>query len=456
MHPELVPTNDDIFADIKHVFAQGLRRPAYPADLWSEQYCLQRFRDLGLENARLEPFEVNYWEPRHWSLHAWADGQDEAEAVNVPCFPLPYTVPADGVSGCLVPFDATQPSAVAGNVALFNGHISHLPYRNFIPPAIACYDPDGTVDGYTQVLPFSTGRQETIDAIQASGASAFIASLSGYPGDSHEQFVPYRGAILPVPGVWVSGRDGARLTEMLSEGSVNVRLTLDTDIHVAETHNVLAELPGADEEFVVIGSHHDAPWASAVEDTSGLALVLAQAEYWSRVPREERPHRMLFLLHGGHMAGGAGLKAFGERHGDDLGRIVLEVHLEHAALEFVEKDGDLAPTGLPEPRWWFTSPIAHLESTVFAAVEAERLSRSIVVPPNVFGGEAPPTDAHGFFLAGVPAVSMLAAPCYLFDARDTLDKVDRENLAPITHAAIRIIESSRGQTARSMRAAMRP
>ena len=289
-HPELVPTNDDIFADIEHVFAQGLRRPAYPADLWSEQFCLQRFRDLGLENARLEPFEVNYWEPRDWSLHAWADGQDEAEAINVPCFPLPYTVPADGVTGCLVPFDATQPSTVAGNVALFNGRISHLPYHHFIPPAIACYDPDGTVDGYTQVLPFSTGRQETIDAIQASGASAFIASLSGYPGDSHEQFVPYRGAILPVPGVWVSGRDGARLAEMLSEGSANVRLTVDTDMHVAESHNVLAELPGADEELVVIGSHHDAPWASAVEDTSGLALVLAQAEYWSRVPREERPH----------------------------------------------------------------------------------------------------------------------------------------------------------------------
>ena len=64
MRQELVPTNDDIFAVVDEIVAQGIRRPAYPADQWAEQFCLQRFRDLGLENVRLEPVDVTYWEPR--------------------------------------------------------------------------------------------------------------------------------------------------------------------------------------------------------------------------------------------------------------------------------------------------------------------------------------------------------------------------------------------------------
>jgi hypothetical protein len=456
MRQELIPTNDAIFAMVAEIFAQGIRRPAYPADRWAEQYCLQRFRYLGLESVRREPFRVNYWEPKRWSLTVWREGTAEMSAFEVPCFPMPYTIPTTGITGRLVLFDDSRPETAAGGVALFNGGIAHLPYRNFIPSATACYDPDGTFEGYAQILPYSTGRQESMASVLGSGALALIASISGYPGDSYEQFVPYRGEILPVPAVWISGRDGARLARMLVEQPVTVRLSVEADIHAAESGNVLGELPGADDEIVAVGSHHDGPWASAVEDASGVALVLAQAEYWSRVPREERPHRMLFLLNGGHMAGGGGHRTFEERHGGEMEGIVLEVHLEHAALECIEQAGRLVPTGLPEPRWWFTSAIRRLESAVLAAVEAERLARSIVVPPDIFGGDAPPTDAHGFFLAGVPAVSMLAAPFYLFDSQDTLDKVDRDNLAAITRAAIRIIESTHGQTAKSMRQAVVP
>ncbi len=263
--------------------------------------------------------------------------------------------------------------------------------------------------------------------------------------------MPYRGAVVPVPGVWVSGRDGARLAEMLAKGPVNVHLNVETDIHATESSNIVGELPGADEELVTVGSHHDGPWVSAVEDASGVALVLAQAEYWARVPPEERPHRMVFVLHGGHMAGGAGHIAFGAQHNDQMARMVLAVHLGHAAMECVECDGKLVSTGRPEPRWWFTSRVRQLESSVMEAIEAERLTRSLILPPTVFGGSAPPTDGSGFFLAGVPAVSFLAAPFYLFDSQDTLDKVDREGLAPITRAVIHIVESTRGKTAKSMR-----
>jgi hypothetical protein len=178
--------------------------------------------------------------------------------------------------------------------------------------------------------------------------------------------------------------------------------------------------------------------------------VLAQASYWTRVPRDERPHRLVFLLNAGHMAGGAGAKAFIAAHRAELEETVLEVHLEHAANEYSDAGGALGPTGHPEARWWFTSRIPSLEATVREAIEAEALERSLIMPPTVFG-DRPTTDGGDFHLAGVPIVNYLTAPFYLFDSMDTMDKIHRPSLVPVTRAAVRIVESTRGVSAAEMR-----
>jgi hypothetical protein len=163
----------------------------------------------------------------------------------------------------------------------------------------------------------------------------------------------------------------------------------------------------------------------------------------------------VFLLNAGHMAGGAGVRAFIDAHRDELDSVVLEVHLEHTANECVEKGGVLQPTGQPEARWWFTSQIPELENAVRDALEAERLYRSFILPPTVFGPH-PTTDGGPFHAAGVPLVNFLTAPFYLFDEQDTLDKIHRSSLVPVTRAAIRLIEWTTGRSAREMRAAANP
>ena len=52
----------------------------------------------------------------------------------------------------------------------------------------------------------------------------------------------------------------------------------------------------------------------------------------------------------------------------------------------------------------------------------------------------------------MPVVNFLAAPFYLFDAMDTLDKIDREHLVPITRTVARIVAATAGTTADEMRA----
>ena len=74
-----------------------------------------------------------------------------------------------------------------------------------------------------------------------------------------------------------------------------------------------------------------------------------------------------------------------------------------------------------------------------------------MVAPDAFGTQ-PPTDGGHYHAAGVPIVNFLAAPFYLFDAMDTVDKIDEDNLVPLTRAAIRIVASTAGVSAAAMRA----
>lgn len=450
---------------IGRIHAQGIRRPGYPADQWAEQFCRRQFLDLGLEQVRLEPVELPFWEPRAAALHVEAG----AERFEIPCWALPFSTATPGVSAELAAFDAQRPEGVRGKASLYDVTLLRVPptftvQRRLLedresrhaPPAARqagfCFDPRGTLENSLQVLPFGREIQHVMEPSIAAGALAFIGVLCGYPGGGCEYYVPYDGVLRTIPGVWIGERDGRRLRALLDDTTVRIELRVDAVCSRTTSHNVVGELPGADEEWVVIGTHHDGPWSSAVEDGSGMALVLAQAAYWAKVPRNARPHRLVFLINGGHMAGGAGVRAFIERHRVDLARIVLEVHLEHAAREIVERDATLVPSGEPEPRWWFTSRIAWLEAAVWGAIESEGLERSLLMTPEALA-PFPTTDGGPFHLEQVPLVNFLSAPFYLFDPMDNLDKIHAPSLIPVTRAAIRIIESTANVSAAAMRKA---
>jgi hypothetical protein len=449
-----VPGTDTIYRWIEQIVHQGIRRPGYHADAWTERFATSELRRLGLENVRLEPVPVTRWEPRQWSLQATPAG---GRTVTLDCFPCPYSAPTRGLELELVAFDHARPGAVQGKASLYDAALVRVPPTAFVAAGSApkdlsgrVYDPDGSFDHGEHVLPHTVDRNRVMDPSIAAGAAAFIGALVDHPGDTCRYYVPYDGRPRAIPGVWVRGSDGAWLHQQLVRGPVRVRLSVHSTAEPFTSHNVVGELPGTDDDIVIVGSHHDGPWASAVEDASGTSLVLAQAAFWARQPRPRRPHRMVFVLHAGHMCGGAGLHAYVEAHRAELARAVLEVHLEHAAREYTERRGQLTSTGQCVPRWFFTTRLPRLEAAVANAFAQEHLTRSMILAPDALG-DHPPTDGGGYHTEGVPIAQFLAAPSYLFDEADHLDKIDKENLTPLTRAAIRIIHSTAGVSAAAMR-----
>lgn len=450
-----VPTKDEIFGWIQQIFAQGVRRPGYPADVWTEQFVLDRFTELGLENVHFEPITVRRWQTNGAQLVVTPSGGDP---VALDAFPTPYSAPVTDLELDLAGYLAATPGLVAGKAALYDISLLRLPATFFVPFGSApvdltgrIIDPQGTMTAETHLLPFGIEIDKVMEPAISAGAAAFIGNVANCPGNSRQYFVPYDAIDRPIPGVWINSTDAAWLHQQLLLGGVTVKLTVDTVVDEVTSNNVVGELAGLDDERVIIGSHHDGPWPSAVEDASGTSLVLAQAKFWAALPADKRPHRLVFLLHGGHMSGGAGLHQYIEAHRDELDSVVLETHLEHAALKFEEQAGELVSTGQCVPRWWFTSRNPQLEDIVKAALTTEKVHRSMLLAPDAIGAQ-PPTDGAFYHTEGVPIVQHMAAPFYLFDEMDTLDKVDQNGLVALTRATIRIVNATHGISAAAMRA----
>lgn len=446
-HPvdTLVPSAEQMLGWIETICSRGIRRPGSEADEWTTAWAAERFTDCGLQDVHLEPVELPRWEPRSYSLRLWADDTPK-DVLECACFPLPHS--AAGVVEARVAMGDDLNGAIAADTVT----LTKLPQTIARNLAIDAYDPDAEFETLVQTLPFGRQMQLVMDPAVDAGAKGFVGIFDA-PWETCDYYVPYDGIERSIPGVWISRADGERLRDLIECGRVTARIEVDSSREIVMTHNVVGTLPGASKEWVIIGSHHDAPWASAVEDASGVALVLAQAAYWSGVPQEERPHNLLFLLNSGHMVHGAGTAAFIATHAKFLESVVLELHLEHPARECRGEDGKLVATDHPEVRWWFTSRNDELVKAVMDALHAEDLRRSLIMPPDVFG-PSPTTDGGFFHLAGVPLVNFLTAPMYLFDSQDTVDKVHVDSLEPVTRAAIRIVASTTGTTAGAMRSAV--
>ena len=161
----------------------------------------------------------------------------------------------------------------------------------------------------------------------------------------------------------------------------------------------------------------------------------------------------MFLLTSAHMAGAAGAQTFVNTHTDLLKNVITAIHLEHVARDVKSENGVLIPLKDPTVRWWFVSRIMALEEATERAIVKEDLRRSIFPPIDGFipGTDKPPTDGAFYHPAGIPLISFLTAPPYLFDPSDTLDKVHEDSFEPLTRAVIRIINSLNGYTAEEIR-----
>lgn len=431
-----IPTAANQMGWIDEIVRFGVRRPGTAVNREVADWCAARLAEFCCD-VTLQPLSTLTSHPARAVLRI---GDIELHGLT-----MPFSTAGTwrGPLAELVIGEPGEPSLAPGHGALVRARFTELPVHLLEPAVLARHDPAGEFATHVHTLPFGPALGKEVDRAIAAGAAAMVGVVDA-PWTTADYFVPYDGEERPIQAAWFDREAGGVIARLIAQGAGDVELVTSVVNRHTDEVNVVATLPGRGDSWVVVGSHHDAPWASAVEDASGIVQVLAQAAAWAAVPADQRPHNLAFLLTAAHMSEGAGTRAF-------LGtwehreRIVFGLHLEHIAARAVpDGAGGLISSGEPEVRWWFVSGGDAQEAWVARTAEViarHDLDRSLVLPPEVFG-PMPPTDGGFYHLAGIPMVNLLAAPMYLFDPADRPEMVHAPSLVPTARAAADLIAAT--------------
>jgi hypothetical protein len=431
-----LPTEEEVFGYVKQMYDLGIRRPGWEAAAQAEDLLANNLRDFGFEEVNVEPYTFDLWRENAWSLTI--DPQGEAWQPETYFVPYSGPTPPDGVEAQILYLGEGEEADfaaadVSGKIVLVDLPPTNISWAQMKLFAYMAYDPDGTVPDWEH--PYPIGWLQDVDRVhdlaQQGGAVGFIGVLQAYPEmGNFAYYAPYDGTLRPVPGLYVLDKDGDRLRQMVASGQVTARLVLDASVseNGGTAWTVYGVLPGRDDKIVMVHAHYDAPWRSGVEDSSGVGMVSGLARYFASLSAEQRPHKMIFIFMGSHMVGAPSNHVFMEQHAEDImGKLLVDICIEHIADDYNPPD---APTGMVEPRGDFLTENPLLVSLFAGAVRDHNAYRTLLFPTGT--PLSVPTDAGMFALSGYPVSSMISGPVWLFDDDDTLERVAKDQLAPLS------------------------
>jgi hypothetical protein len=245
----------------------------------------------------------------------------------------------------------------------------------------------------------------------------------------------------------VSPRNAEIVKEWLKREKVVGKMRMVSELGHSLTENIRATLPGELDEYYIVMCHHDAPFANAVQDASGVSVVLALAKHFSEIWGERPLKRgIVFLAVGGHTLGRLGEKIFVTYHKNDmLPKTALVISVEHIGREFLpQNDLSFSCSDEPSPRMFMTSQNENINGIVKSSIRHNGYRRSVIIPQWLVKqttGKARGISGE-LYEAGTPVVGLLSNPPYIFFKEDTLDTVAKDQLVPTTNLVISILRTA--------------
>lgn len=127
-----------------------------------------------------------------------------------------------------------------------------------------------------------------------------------------------------IPGVNINAKDAIAL---IQKGVQTAKITLKQKEYTGSSQNVVLDIPGEVEEYIVFTAHYDSTPLSqgAYDNMSGSVGLLGLAEYFAN-----HPHRygLRFVWCGCEERGLLGSKAYCAAHEQELEKIVLNINLD--------------------------------------------------------------------------------------------------------------------------------
>ncbi len=448
-----MPSGERIYQWIEGIVAFGPRRSGTEANARGAAWVKCQFETLGLQRVHFHTAPTWGWQAtRHGlSVNGFAiDSFPIAFSAVTPGVPNQFTTGPNGLQAEIVDVGEGRAvdllgKSVRGKIVLFNlrfemSTAAFLPLIEFLwDPTLSAFNPQLFVAN-----PYQTNLVKVGQRLMDAGAAGVVGVLADYHESNRYYNEFYRRMELTLPGVWVSPGEGARIRTLLKNGrNTQARLDLDARRDTVPGRAVVGVLPGRSTDAILVTSHHDSVWAGAVEDGSGTASVLAQAQYFATRPDGQLDKTLVFVTMDSHFSGYQVHRSFGEKWFSPQSpyKVVGNVTIEHIAKEAVNRSGRLQLSGQSEVFGIFESFRAPLTRSLKDAVRRHDLRRTAILNAHgLCGTVGIPTDAFAC-AAGIPTASFISGPAYLYDEQDTLDKVDRSKLLPVARVFADFIEA---------------
>lgn len=305
-----------------------------PYDRMIEDWTAKQFKDIGLEQVRRQEISMQpFWYPNSWETNLIVGGKTTRLATT---FPI-----TDTVGTGAEPITAPAVWLGLGTPADFKD-------RDVRGKAVVLYSAP-TPGGRDHIARWSGSMMR---ANQAGAAMVLI--VMDVPGNVTTE--PEAGKSTTVPTLTVSMKEGTAIREAIESGA-SVSLSVRADIERKpnmKTGNVWGVLPGMTDENILIMAHTDAMFEGALDNASGIAMMLAIAKHYAAIPKENRRRTITFVTTPDHHHGANGIKWINQNMHDFLARTAVIVNCEHPSqTQTYRLGGGIMTSTETSARRWF-------------------------------------------------------------------------------------------------------
>ena len=328
----------------------GARPAGSPADARAVAWAQAQCHALGLQQVRAEPLKLRVWQ--RGSAQATLVAPERIQLV-MAALGNSVGTPDAGIEADIAWYDSF--AALKGDTSdRARGRIVFVDQRTE-------RSRDGA--GYGRAAPARFGS-----AVEAGRRGALAVVIRSIGTDqqriAHTGAMRYDDEAARIPAVAISVPDADRLAALQAQGPLRLKLQVANRLGVAaESHNVIAEVPGSDlaDDVVLIGAHLDS-WdlgEGAADNAAGVAIVCSAAGLIARaglVPRRT----IRVVLFANEENGFDGALAYGQRYASQRHQLVGESDFGAGAVyalrsrvdaasrpAFEAMAGVLAPLGIP-------------------------------------------------------------------------------------------------------------
>lgn len=416
----------------------GLRRSGCAAEPEIRAYLEQEFKDMGI--TEVSQMDVPFCKETYTSYKLAVANEE------IPCFFLrgaDFTDAAGVKAEVIYVGSSIKGHDVKGKIVLMDVSVQDIDLDAFSKSSRFTLDNTGFFEGKSQpIIIMSANWPTEYYAAAEAGAVGILVTLPYESGT--DRFYPdvcFR-VERKIPGLYLGKFTGQKLAETIKQAKspLEAHITLEGNVDSqAKSANVIGFLKGETDDAIIISSHIDGSFNGAVQDASGVSVVLALAAFYAEIPSYYRQKDLYFVLDANHYEWNypQGANVFFDRFPHLLDKACLNIAIEHIGINAEPINGRYESTGETDLATLVVPQNDSLLTITKMAMQKHNLDRTII-PSRLLAGVS--GEGRAAYLNNIPTFNYGGLPEYLLLEDDRLELVDKDRLEQVTNVFLDIID----------------